>query len=50
MKAKLVGYFKQCMILYSIVPERSEAIVHKILIIQEEKQEFGDGPAQYTIT
>ena len=29
MKAK-IGYFKQCMILYILVPERVEAIVHRI--------------------
>jgi hypothetical protein len=29
MKAN-IGYFKQCMILYIVVPERVEAIVHKI--------------------
>jgi hypothetical protein len=38
------------MILYIIVPERSEAIVHKIANHSREKKEFGEGPAQYTIT
>jgi len=50
MKAK-IGYFKQCMILYIVVPERVEAIVHIIANhSRERKKEFGEGPAQYTIT
>ena len=50
MKSK-IGYFKQCMILYIVVPERVEAIVHKIANhSREKKKEFGEGTAQYTIT
>jgi hypothetical protein len=50
MKAK-IGYFKQCMIVYIVVPERVEAIVHKIANhSREEEKEFGEEPAQYTIT
>ena len=48
MKAN-IGYFKQDMILYIVVPERVEAIVH-IIANHSRKKEFGEGPAQYTIT
>ena len=37
MKAK-IGYFKQCMILYIVVLERVEAIVHKIANHSREKK------------
>jgi hypothetical protein len=39
------------MILCIVVSERVEAIVHKIANhSKEKKKEFGEGPAQYTIT